>query len=70
VVYPGVTVGDGVVARIGTHISRDVPPFCQVAGNPMRIVKKLDIPPELRAMVGDARFESYLRAHEDLRIDS
>jgi len=66
VVYPGVRVGDGVVARIGTHISRDVPPFCHVAGNPMRIVRKVDIPEQIREMVGDERYEAYLQAHANL----
>ena len=68
VVYPGVTVGDGVVARIGTHISRNVPPFCQVAGNPMRIVRKLPIPEKMKTIVGDERYKGYLDAHEQLDI--
>jgi len=68
VVYPGVTLGDGVVARIGTHISRDVPPFCQIAGNPMRIIKKLTIPPELKEIVGKDRYEQYLQAHDQLDL--
>lgn len=68
IVYPGVTVGDGVVARIGTHITRDVPPFCQVTGNPMRIVKKLPIPEELKTIVGEERFNHYLEAHRHLVV--
>lgn len=68
VVYPGVTIGDGVVARIGTHISRDVPPFCQIAGNPMRVVKKLPLPQELKALVGEDRYDNYVRLHEELTI--
>lgn len=66
VVYPGVTVGDGVVARIGTHISRDVPPFCQVAGNPMRILRLLPIPEELRGVVGEERYNNYLKEHDKI----
>ncbi len=68
-VYPGVTVGDGVVARVGTHITKSVPPFCMVAGNPGRIVRKLLIPEELREIVGDERFESYLAEHERVQIE-
>ncbi len=68
VVYPGVSIGDGVVARIGTHISRDVPPFCQVAGNPMQIVKRLPIPPELRKIVGSKRYDAYHQIHKNLEL--
>lgn len=68
VVYPGVTVGDGVVARVATHISKDVPPFCQVAGNPMQIIRKLPIPVELKEIVGEKRYNAYLKAHETLRL--
>lgn len=70
VVYPGVIIGDGVVARIGTHISRDVPPFCQVAGNPMRITRKLPIPETLKEIVGDERYNRYLEIHNDLAIQT
>ena len=68
VVYPGVNIGDGVVARIGTHISRDVPPFCQIAGNPMRIIKKIPIPEELRDIVGEERYRQYHEIHNKLEL--
>lgn len=67
-VYPGVTIGDGVVALAGTHINKDVPPFCQIAGQPMRIIRKLPIPPELAELVGEERYRSYLKAHEELKL--
>ena len=67
-VYPGVTVGDGVVALAGTHINKDVPPFCQIAGQPMRIIRKLLIPPEIVELVGEERYESYLKSHEELKL--
>lgn len=70
VVYPGATVGDGVVARIGTHINRDVPPFCQIGGQPFEIIRKLPIPPEIRTIVGEDKYNSYLAAHADLEIKS
>lgn len=68
VVYPGVTIGDGVVARIGTHLNRDVPPFCLVSGNPMRIVRKLPIPEELEAVVGTERYNAYLESHKRVEV--
>jgi acetyltransferase-like isoleucine patch superfamily enzyme len=65
-VYPGANIGDGVVAKLGTHLSRTVPPFCLVSGNPWTVEKKLPIPEELRDIVGQERFESYFEAHRDV----
>jgi len=67
-VYPGVTISDGVVALAGTHINKDVPPFCQIGGQPMRIIRKLPIPPELAELVGEERYKSYLKVHEELKL--
>lgn len=66
VVYPGTTVGDGVVARVGTHLSKSIPPFCLVGGNPWKIIRKLSIPEALRNIVGDERYEGYLLAHSKI----
>lgn len=68
VVYPGVTMGDGAVAIIGTHVTRDVPPFCLVSGNPMKIRVKLPIPPEIASIVGEQRYQEYLECHEKVKI--
>ncbi len=70
VVYPGVTVGDGVVARVGTHLNRDIPPFVVVGGNPARIVRKLPIPPQMAEIVGRDRYESYVKAHKQIELPS
>lgn len=66
VVYPGTAIGDGVVAQIGTHVKGNVPPFTLVGGNPMRIIGKLPIPEEIREVVGEERYQGYLKAHEEL----
>ena len=70
VVSPGVTMGDGVVARLGTHINRDVPPFCLVAGQPAKIIRKLPIPEKLIEVVGKERYESYLESHRTFDISN
>jgi len=69
VVYPGVTIGDGVVARIGTHINHDIPPFCLVAGNPSRIIRKFDIPEALKDFVGIEKYKYYKEEHKILELD-
>lgn len=67
-VYPGAKIGDGVVALAGTHINKDIPAFCLVAGQPAVIVRKLPIPPEIVDFVGKERYESYLECHKELNI--
>ena len=36
---PGVTVGDGAIVAARAVVSRDVPPYAVVAGNPARVVR-------------------------------
>lgn len=40
VILPGVTVGDGAIVGARAVVSRDVPAYAVVAGNPARIVKR------------------------------
>lgn len=40
VVLPGVTVGKNAVVGAGSVVTRDVPPFTVVAGNPARILRR------------------------------
>lgn len=66
-VFPGVTIGDGVIALPGTHISgMDVPPFCMVSGNPARVVAKLPLPAKLKEIVGEERYAAYKQAHREM----
>ena len=52
IILPGVTVGDGGVVAAGAVVTRDVPAYSVVAGNPAKIVRenrnrKLDYKPNL-----------------------
>ena len=38
-VKAGVTIGDGAVVGMGSVVTRDVPPYAVVAGNPARIIR-------------------------------
>lgn len=42
IVLPGVTIGDAAVIGAGAVVSRDVPSRVVVAGNPARIVRRLE----------------------------
>lgn len=42
VVLEGVTVGENSVVAAGSVVTKDVPPFCVVAGVPAKIIKQVD----------------------------
>ena len=44
VILPGVTIGEHCVVGAGAVVTRDVPPYCVVAGNPARVVRRLSPP--------------------------
>lgn len=37
----GVSIGEGAIVRKGSHVTTSVPPFCEVAGDPAKIVRLL-----------------------------
>lgn len=41
VIMKGVTIGKGSIIALGTIVTKDVPKYCIVAGNPAKIVKRL-----------------------------
>lgn len=45
-ILPGVTVGDGSIVGAGAVVSRDVPPYAVVAGNPAQVVR-MRFPPDV-----------------------
>lgn len=42
IVLKGVTIGRGAIVGAGSVVTKDVPDWCVVCGNPARIVKQLD----------------------------
>lgn len=47
IILANVTIGNGVVVAAGSVVTRDVEPYCVVAGVPAKLVKRLAPPPEL-----------------------
>jgi len=41
-ILPGVTIGEGAIIAAGAVVSKDVPPLTMFAGNPARMVQKLE----------------------------
>ena len=41
IVLKGVTIGEGAIVGAGSVVSKDVPPFTIVAGNPAKVVREL-----------------------------
>ena len=39
IVMPGVTVGEGAIVGVGSLVTKDVPPYTVVVGNPAKVVK-------------------------------
>ena len=39
IVMPGVTVGEGAIVGVGAVVTKDVPPYSVVVGNPAKVVK-------------------------------
>jgi len=43
VVLPGITIGRGVTIGAGSVVTKDVPDFVVVAGNPARVIKHINV---------------------------
>ncbi len=42
IILPGVTIGEGAIVGAGSVVTKDVPPLSIVAGNPARLIRRLD----------------------------
>jgi acetyltransferase-like isoleucine patch superfamily enzyme len=44
IILKGVTVGEGAIVAAGSVVTKDVLPYCVVAGNPARVIRTLSEP--------------------------
>jgi len=42
IIIAGVTIGKNSIVGAGSVVSQDIPDYCVVAGNPARVIKKID----------------------------
>jgi len=42
IILPGITVGKCSIIGAGSIVTKDIPPYCVAAGNPARILKKIN----------------------------
>ena len=42
IIMAGVTIGKNSIIAVGSIVSKDVPDYTVVAGNPARVIKKID----------------------------
>lgn len=42
IIIAGITIGENSIISVGSVVTSDVPDYCIVAGNPARVVKKID----------------------------
>ena len=43
IILPGVTIHKGAIVGAGSVVTKDVPPYSIVAGNPARVIRQIDI---------------------------
>jgi len=53
IVLPGVTIGRGCTIGAGSVVTKDVPDFHVVAGNPARIIRKIEVKAQDPTLVPD-----------------
>ncbi len=47
----GITIGDGAIVAAGAVVTKDVPPYAIVAGNPAKVVKYRFTPEQIEALL-------------------
>lgn len=41
-ILPGLTIGEGALVGAGSVVTKDVPPFCVVTGNPAKVIRMME----------------------------
>lgn len=54
-VCPGVTIGRGCTIGAGSVVTKDVPEYSVVAGNPARVIRKIEVNEETKKAAEEGR---------------
>lgn len=68
----GVTIGDGAIIAAGSIVTKDVPPYAIVGGNPAKLIRYRFNNDEINKLLNDKWWnnsESWLKGHVDLFLD-
>lgn len=68
-VYPGAVIGDGVLARMGTHIIGTIPPFAVIGANPCKVSRLMAIPQSMREFAGEERYREWIAAQDAYALE-
>ncbi|MFC0187328.1 acyltransferase [Fictibacillus aquaticus] len=63
---PGVTVGEGSVVAMGSVVTKDVPPYSIIGGNPAKVIKTRDIEKYKEL---DANGQLYMKLKQENKVE-
>ena len=58
IICPGVTVGRGCTIGAGSVVTKDVPDYHVAAGNPARLIRKIDVDEAAKKVLGTSKVTS------------
>jgi dTDP-4-amino-4,6-dideoxygalactose transaminase/acetyltransferase-like isoleucine patch superfamily enzyme len=68
-ILSNVKVGENAIVGAGSVVTKDVPPFAVVAGNPARVLRYLQQPPKINEVSGQVPFLDLVTPHHELESE-
>lgn len=70
IVLPGITIGKGSTVGAGSVVTKDVEPYTCVAGNPARVIRKIEVAPANTAPVQEGGGVEVLAGEEAPKVEA
>lgn len=70
IVLPGITIGKGSTVGAGSVVTKDVEPYTCVAGNPARVIRKIEVAPANTAPVNEGGGVEVLAGEEAPKVEA